>query len=289
MPRIERVTRYSELELPYGGAGFVREDAAAAGDPAKKEDSNDPAKNAGDGDDQAKAKANGAEKPKTPQTLEEMQKELARLRLSNKNKDAEAKRHYEEKMKVLQDFEGVDLDEMKLWREEKEKADRERMRREGEFEKLEAKLREELRKEKEALAAERRERENDFIEREILQAAGKHGAINPKHVLRIYRDEFQIKQTEDGKRVVVHRSEIDDDGALHSPESFLAEEKTGSGEHLFASSRKQGSGAGGGGAPESSGPVIIKVIDGQISREDQVRYEEAKKAGRPIDFERSRA
>jgi hypothetical protein len=202
--------------------------------------------------------------------------ELARLRGGLKTANEEAA----QRRVLLQKYEGIDPDKYKGLVDAESKREEERLRKEGEFEKLLAKERENTLAAKKS-AEETQARWNATeIRRELLASAAALGAMKealtpidegmPSQIEAVYAPQFELV---DGK--VLHRTARDDKGQRLGVAAFLELQKKGVGANLFASSLKSGSGSeGGGGAP--AGAYTAE----QIEKMSQAEYEAARKAGK---------
>ena len=245
------------------------QDAAKAGD--------DP----GHGEEQdagAKAGGEGGE-----DVLARTRQELAQTRRQLESRVNEAQRHQKKYQQLLEEVGGEK--ELQAFREHKAtaaKAEQERLRKEGEFDKILAQKDNRIAELERELGSERSDRQRERVESAIVRAAGKLEAVDPEQVRRLYSSEFEVK---DGK--VVHKSEIDKNGNPYTPEAFLDLQRSGGGSNLFRSGLNGGSGSGPGKSRErgeQNAPVRIKIVGNQVPKEEQQAYEEAKKAGRTIKF-----
>lgn len=251
-------------EMPAGDPGRVLGGAGGATPP---------------GTDQVVKGASAAGGEPTPETVEELRLELARLRKAVSNKADEAKRHYEAREALVKELADVDLGEVKAWKEEKAKSAEELARRTGEYEEMKAKLLKDRDSWKSKWESEVEDRRREKIANAILSVGADLGAVNARHLIAVYGSAFKI----DDSGNVVHVSEIDDDGKLLTPAAFLEREKAGTGSHLFRTSMRSGSGSDGGGSAGGSGVVQISL--GKLAGHEVLRLaEEARKAGRRVEY-----
>ena len=224
-------------------------------------------------------------------TVGKLREELAEAKKSAANRAEEAKRMHAKAESLLTELGGEkDREEFKEWRANREKAEQERLRKEGEFEKLMAGKDEALTKVQRELEQERQGRFMDRVDREVGDAAMKLGAVNPEQVRRLYRSDFQT----DSEGRLVHKSAMNGDtGQPMTVMEFLEHERSGDAGNLFASTLKSGSGQGPGGAGEggsgSAKPVSIRIRGGRVVEEDQKRYEEAREKNLPVTFDHGTA
>ncbi len=206
--------------------------------------------------------------------------ELARLRGGLKSANEEAA----QRRKLLEKYEGVDPEKYKQMVDAESKREEERLRKEGEFEKLLAKEREQT------LAARKQAEETQGrwnsaeIRRELLAGAAALSAIKeamtpisdgaPSQIEAVYAGQFEVV---DGK--VVHRTLRDDQGQRMGVAPFLELQKKGAGANLFASALRSGSGADGGGSAGGDAVTISRRDPNKVTK-----VEEAKKSGKNINF-----
>lgn len=242
--------------------------ATPPGDPAPSNDSN-----ATPSADSKPAKYTEDALPK------EAKAELEQLRRSLKNRTEEAQRH----AKKLEHFEGIDPEKYREYEEAQRKAEEDRLRKEGEFDKMLDTERANTRKEKERADQIQRSWDEESIRRELLaEAVGLEATDDATRPLseggmsQIERLFLQDFEKVDGKNV--HKTLRGEDGRM-SVREFLESQKEGPAANLFAAGLKPGSGSEGGSAPRA-GAVTI-------SRSDPLKptkVQDAVKEGREIHF-----
>jgi hypothetical protein len=206
--------------------------------------------------------------------------ELARTRAALKTANEEAA----QRRVLLQKYEGIDPDKYKALLDAESKREEERLRKEGEFEKLLAKERENTLAAKKSADETQSRWSSSEIRRELLAAAASLGAMKeamtpidegaPSQIEAVYAAQFEFVE---GK--VLHRTARDDKGQRLGVAAFLELQKKGAGANLFASSLRSGSGSEGGGS--AGGDAVT------ISRRDPMKapkVQEAVKSGKRIEF-----
>jgi hypothetical protein len=268
MSQHQREIRYQHD--PFYGVSFVREGEGDGDGEGTRRD--------GDGDGNE-----GGHQPHAPgDDPEALRKEVAALRKREKETAARAKKANERLERMMAEMGGgEEVEQFREWKKNREQEEEDRKRREGEFDALEKTLRGKVETLESTLATERSEREREDVTRELLTSSIKLKALDARQIDRIYGPDFHKK---DGK--VVHKTAFNEDGDPMSPSEFLEQQKAGPGSNLFETNRRGGSGAGAGESGDSGAAVQVRMVNGQLSPEQQAIYDAAKKDGKEIQINR---
>jgi hypothetical protein len=184
-------------------------------------------------------------------------------------KERKARREYEKKMKSLED---VDPDEYRQLKQQQQKAEEEKLQKEGEFEKL----REKWSKEREQERQKYQEQVNElnrkldtlYLDKEIERAALNAGVIpeDLEDVMAITK--HRIKRADDGETIVV----LDKDGepSQSTLDKFFSQDFKEAKPKFYKSDVLPGSGSKpGGGGPKSPKAVTRAQFDAMSATDKQ--------------------
>jgi hypothetical protein len=222
----------------------------------------------------------GKEGDERDKILTQTREEMSKLKRKLESKTEEAKRvhtKYEDLLKKL----GSDdeIAEFTKWKANAAKAEEERARREGEFDKLLAARDKRIAELENELKGERTDRSNERIVNALVSSSSKAKVNDPEFVAGYYRDAFEVR---DGK--VVHKSEVGENGQMTVDEFLTSLRANDAKAWLFQPNAKDGTGAAPGGTRDTDqgSRIVIHYRRGQVaSPDDQARYDKAVKDDRP--------
>lgn len=222
--------------------------------------------------------------------LQEARESEATLRRTVLNREEEAKRVHAKYERALAEFgDEKAREEFTHWRENRQKEEEERLRKEGQLEKINATLEQRVKEQEAETQRLKGEMFRAEIHRELAREANRLEAVNIQQVLKFFGDPTDWVRNDKGD--LVHKTATaESTGAPLTPRTLLERERAGDNANLFRSALKSGSGAaaGGTGSNGSNAATTIRFFRGRVVPEDQAKYEaataEAKKTGRPANI-----
>jgi len=211
--------------------------------------------------------------------LSQTRTDLAQARRLVTNREDEAKRvyvKYETALKEIGDEQS--LDEFRNWKKDKQKAEEDRLRKEGELEKIIAARDKKLAESEGTIHSLRLDLFRSRIDRELGDAASRLDAVSLQQVSRLFGEPGDWIINEKGD--LVHKTRTHpDSGVAFSPLALLEHEKSGANANLFRAALQSGSGSaagGSGGGANGGAKVTIRMVQGRVVPEDQRKYEAAR-------------
>jgi len=210
--------------------------------------------------------------------LQASRQDLATARRTVENRESEAKRvhvKYETALKEIGDEQA--LDEFRTWKKDRAKQEDERLKKEGDLEKLLAARDKKLGDAEARIQGLQLDLFRGRIDRELGEASSRLDAVSMGQVTRLFGDPTEWAINDKGD--LVHKTRTHPEtGAALTALTLLESEKSGANANLFRAALQSGSGSAGGsgGGAGNGAKVLIRMIQGRVLPEDQLKYNQTR-------------